>query len=117
MEQALQEKELSRIIAEFVNALEKKISVTRVVLFGSYARGMAKSYSDIDLAVFSPDIGKGKRVDEIAFLLGVARTVNSRIEPIPFSDEELHQRDERRFSRHICKVGKVVFDSNKRRAA
>ena len=38
-----------------VDALEQVPSVQAVVLGGSYARGMARAYSDIDLGVFYSD--------------------------------------------------------------
>lgn len=49
-------------IRKYVDELKKEITIDRVILFGSYARGNPKSYSDIDLAIFSKDF---KDKDEI----------------------------------------------------
>ena len=46
-------------VNNFVNFPQKeRIKISQVILFGSYAKGKQKDYSDIDLAVVSPDFGK-----------------------------------------------------------
>jgi predicted nucleotidyltransferase len=39
------------------------ITVDKIVLYGSYAKGTPQPHSDIDLAVISPDF-KGKKIME-----------------------------------------------------
>lgn len=52
--------EIVKLTAEYVGVLNRQaISVDRVYLFGSYARGTADQHSDIDLVVISPDF-RGK---------------------------------------------------------
>jgi len=81
------EKAISRTINIFVKELKKnKIEVSKIVLFGSHASGRAHEYSDIDVAVVSPDFGKN-RYREGAKLFEIASTVDSRIEPVPVSLE------------------------------
>ena len=46
--------QVRKIINEFVRALEPDIKVERVILYGSYMRGKAEEWSDIDVAVLSP---------------------------------------------------------------
>ena len=44
-----------KAVNEFVkNANENNLFIERILLFGSYAKSTAHEYSDIDLAVFSP---------------------------------------------------------------
>jgi len=40
--------------------LKKNIKIDQVILYGSYASGHMKLYSDIDIAIISPDFGKDK---------------------------------------------------------
>jgi predicted nucleotidyltransferase len=47
--------DLDEIIKSFIDALQEKITVDAIVLYGSYARGTAYELSDIDLAVISSD--------------------------------------------------------------
>lgn len=73
------------IIKKFVKALKATgISVDRVILYGSYAKGAARPDSDIDIAVISKDFGKD-RVEEGMSLFRIAGKIDSRLEPVPFS--------------------------------
>ena len=50
------DKKLYKIINSVRNALEiGGIHIDKIILFGSYARGNANEYSDIDIAVISDD--------------------------------------------------------------
>ncbi len=79
------EKTIQKIIQLFVKELRRrKIRVKKVVLFGSRASGRAHEYSDIDVAVISPDFGKD-RFEEGARLYEIASGIDPRIEPVPIS--------------------------------
>jgi len=74
-----------KIINKFVEALKDAgIAVDRVILYGSYAKGLARPDSDIDIAVVSKDFGKD-RVEEGMALFRIAGKIDSRLEPVPFS--------------------------------
>ena len=50
------------IISTYLNALQNNhIPVNQIILFGSYAKGNRKEWSDIDIALVS-DIFEGKRL-------------------------------------------------------
>lgn len=79
------EKTIQRAISAFIKELKKrKIRVAKVILYGSRASGRAHEYSDIDVAVVSPDFGKD-RYREGAKLFEIACTIDPRIEPVPIS--------------------------------
>jgi predicted nucleotidyltransferase len=79
------EKAIRQTINAFIKELKsKKIKVAKVILFGSRASGRAHEYSDIDVAVVSPDFGKD-RYREGANLFEIACAIDPRIEPIPIS--------------------------------
>lgn len=47
--------DIIKAVAEFAKSAEENhVLIEKILLFGSYAKGMAHKYSDIDLAVFSP---------------------------------------------------------------
>ena len=46
-------------VVDYVERLRQVVHVDGVYLFGSYAKGTADEWSDIDLAIVSPDFGKG----------------------------------------------------------
>ena len=53
------------IISQFAKALEQRVRVDQIILFGSWARGDATEDSDIDLLVVSPDFGVSVLADMI----------------------------------------------------
>ena len=78
------------IAKKFIKELSRQgYLVNQAFLFGSYAKGNPKSYSDIDVCVVSPKLGKDF-VSETVKLMGISQKVDMRIEPIPFSPERLN---------------------------
>ena len=67
---------------------EAGIKVNKAFLFGSYAKGNAKSYSDIDVCIVSPDLGLDF-IEEMVKLDKITWGIDSRIEATPFSPEGL----------------------------
>ena len=63
------------------------IHACRAVLFGSYVRGKANEYSDIDLVVIAPEFD-GSREISLIKALWRATITDSRIEPIPCGEKE-----------------------------
>ena len=45
--------DINNLVSKFVNLVTDEFPIKSVYLFGSYAKGEAKEYSDIDLAVVS----------------------------------------------------------------
>ncbi len=67
---------------------EHALEVRQAVVFGSYARGQADEWSDIDLVVVAPRFdGEISRAD-ISLLWRVAARTDSRIEPIPCGERQ-----------------------------
>jgi len=88
----MDKREVIRTIRKFGKALRKHgIRVDHIVLYGSHASGKAGPDSDIDVAVISGNFGKD-RVDEGMALFKIAGTINSRLEPVPISDQS-YERD------------------------
>ncbi len=64
------------------------IHTHRVVLFGSFARGEAEEYSDIDLIVIAPEFDGPREMTLIEKLWQARKSVDIRIEPIPCGERE-----------------------------
>lgn len=78
-------KSVIRVINKFARAIrEKGITIDKIVLYGSYAKGRQRRDSDIDVAVVSRDFGKD-RIEEGMFLFRIAGEIDPRIEPVPIS--------------------------------
>jgi predicted nucleotidyltransferase len=50
--------ELEKIIRIFLDEIQKTYRLDSAYLFGSYAKGTSNQWSDIDLAVVSPDFSE-----------------------------------------------------------
>ncbi|MGV8123285.1 MAG: nucleotidyltransferase domain-containing protein [Candidatus Xenobiia bacterium LiM19] len=59
---------IEEVIRHFIAGLREKISVERVILFGSRARCEALHTSDVDLAVISRDFEKMGWIERLEFL-------------------------------------------------
>ena len=78
-------KTAQRFIAE---VKKNKIPFTKAYLFGSYAKGTAKKWSDIDICIIS-DAFAGKKWDENEKKLWrIRRNIDARIEPVGISLKE-----------------------------
>jgi uncharacterized protein len=83
-QRTLNEKE-KNIIDRYARLLKQKgIKVSKIILFGSYAKGTAKPDSDIDLAVISSQFGQDN-LKEMMLLRKLALEIDSHIEPLPFT--------------------------------
>ena len=86
-------KELLNIINNYVLELSKEISINKVILFGSYAKGTNHEDSDIDLAIFSDDFSNMERIEALKFLLLKASDLTIDLQPQPFTLADLEDED------------------------
>ncbi|MDF9406759.1 MAG: Nucleotidyltransferase domain protein [Pelotomaculum sp. PtaB.Bin013] len=83
-------------LTEVINNLGNKIPIDRVYLFGSYAKGIPKPYSDVDIAVVSPVFGKDY-INETVFLMEEFADTGLIVEPHVFTRDEYNQAIEGTF--------------------
>ncbi len=90
-------------LRQFVAYVSAQARVDEVVLFGSYARGSADTWSDIDLAVVSPDLADpAVRIP----LLSMAKVViNPAISAMAFTPDEWADPDPTSFVHEIQATG------------
>ncbi|WP_034621511.1 nucleotidyltransferase domain-containing protein [Desulfovermiculus halophilus] len=79
--------EVEEAVRSFVALLRKDKRISGAYIYGSYAKGTANKWSDIDLAVISPDFSEDLFQERIA-LMKLALRVDDRIEPSPFRPED-----------------------------
>lgn len=107
--------DIRRIVHNFVSALEPNVTVDRVILYGSYARDEPHEWSDIDLAIISPDFARLRRPLRQA-LLGRALTGNTNmIEALGYSVAEYNNAERQTFLGEIKRTGKVIYTRRKRK--
>jgi predicted nucleotidyltransferase len=77
------------IVQRYLAALRAAgIRAQRAVLFGSFARGEATEWSDIDLIVIAPEFDGRKSIDLVKRLWVLTGEADNRIEPIPCGERE-----------------------------
>jgi predicted nucleotidyltransferase len=87
---ALSKDEVIEIVNGFLKVIRQKHDVREAYLFGSFAQGTPKEYSDIDLAIV---LGSVRSSDVLPFDEGFeifheAQRFNSLIEVVSFRQEE-----------------------------
>ncbi|HEY5560204.1 MAG TPA: nucleotidyltransferase domain-containing protein [Clostridiaceae bacterium] len=79
---------IQKIVEDYIDKLSRQISIDKVILFGSYAKGNTHKDSDVDIAIFSDYFKSMSRVDGIHFLLLRAMDYDIDLEPQPFTMDE-----------------------------
>ncbi len=78
------------IIKRYIEELEKNgIEIREAIIFGSFVKGIAKEWSDIDIALVSPDF-TGDRFEDRRRIVPLRRNIDNRIEPLPFRPEDFY---------------------------
>ena len=93
---ALSKDEVIKIVNGFLQTIRQKHDVRQVYLFGSFAKGMTKDYSDVDLAIVLGSVDKSEEFpfDEYFKIFHEAQKYNSLLEIVCFVQEEFDQDDE-----------------------
>ncbi len=76
--------DIRRLIAELG---KENIRIERAIVFGSQVRGSATEWSDIDVALVSPDFS-GSRFDDNCRIRKAKLRTNKRFETHPFTRED-----------------------------
>ncbi len=90
---ALSKDDVIKLVNEFIQVLRQRHDIREVYLFGSFAKGMAKEYSDVDLAVVlgSLDQTIAPPYDEHFKIFHEAQKYNSLLEVVCFNREEFDE--------------------------
>ena len=87
---AFRKDEIISEIRDLIKTIEKNgISISAAYLFGSYAKGKANEWSDIDVALVSDNFS-GIRFYDVEKLLSVLKKYNNFIEFHPFKTAEFN---------------------------
>jgi predicted nucleotidyltransferase len=86
-------KKIRKILLRYRSLLEKDgFPVKKMILYGSYARGNFKNYSDIDVCIISDKLLKNKDYYE-SYLWKKVLEVDPRIEPVGYHPKEFKDID------------------------
>ena len=81
---------VKRLAIDYADNVRQVLPVNKVILFGSFARGIATELSDVDICFFFNDFGGKSRIDIIGELLRLCRIYKGAFfEPIAFLSSEI----------------------------
>ena len=94
---------IKKTIDEYLYTLKNNnIPIQNAILFGSYANGNYKDYSDIDIALVS-DFFDGIRFLDRKKIMKITLEVSKEIEPMPFNTTQFTTDDP--FVKEIIETG------------
>jgi predicted nucleotidyltransferase len=83
---------IERSVKRFLETAGKEQRITAAYIYGSHVRGTATEWSDIDVAVVSPDFTGDRFTAQLA-LMQLAARIDDRIEPRAFTPEDFNAND------------------------
>lgn len=100
--------EIKNIVFQYVRELERHgVLVSQIILYGSYAKGKPKDYSDIDIAVVSPSFKRFDIFERQEILCKAHHNFGEPLDPIGLMPEQLKEKTG--FAREVMESGVVVY--------
>ncbi len=84
--------DIKLIARHFIEGIQKLYRIEAAYLYGSYAKGAPSEWSDIDIAIVSPDFSDDL-LNERLTLTQLAIPLDNRIEPKPFNKRSFDPND------------------------
>jgi predicted nucleotidyltransferase len=103
--------DLDRIISEFVGLVSAAVLVEAVVLYGSYVNGSPDEWSDIDIAVISPDFEGLPMWERQRIISRATAQREARLAPIGYPSSEYRNPAPHSFLREIIRTGRIVYQT------
>ncbi len=79
-------------VERFLAFVRQRLRIDAAYLYGSQAVGSARPWSDIDVAVISPDFSDDLFQERVSLMQWAAK-IDDRIEPQPFTPERFGPND------------------------
>ncbi len=108
--------EISQLITETIKKITDYINIDEALLFGSYAKGNAHQWSDIDLAIVSNDFDKDRSICYNNIKLGQkTKLYDPDLQLMSFHSKTFYEEDfvDPNFIREIKRTGKTVYTKEK----
>jgi predicted nucleotidyltransferase len=104
-------------IQEAARRLVEKFRPNRIILFGSYARGTADDYSDVDFLVITEAAKRGNRHKMMAEMDGALRGLRIAKDIVVLTLDEFEEEKEipGTTARYVSKEGRVLYERKRQR--
>ncbi|MDR1871210.1 MAG: nucleotidyltransferase domain-containing protein [Deltaproteobacteria bacterium] len=81
-------------VKSFADEVRRVLPVAKVYLYGSYAKGQANDYSDVDVCIFLTSFEDKTWFDIMGILLKISAKYEMYIEPVVFEMSDFEDKDE-----------------------
>ncbi len=100
---------VDNVVKQYVAEVRRVMPIDKAVLFGSYAKGTATKWSDVDVCFFSDAFDLDHSVDIVTKLLGIAGKYHPDycIEPRVFLTSDIE--DDNPFVREVLRTGREII--------
>lgn len=106
-------RQLKEFLDKYYQVLKQRIDVDQLILFGSYAYGNPKEWSDIDIAVISRGFSGLNDFERIKFLMDLSYNIDlpypTDVEIVGFTPAEFENPPRFSLVEEIKERGKVFF--------
>jgi len=105
---AVDNETVNKIVHQYISDVKRTMPIDKVYLYGSYAKGNQKEYSDIDICFFSNSFEFKRTLDVLTelFYLKIKYDKDILIEPNAFPSSELY--NDNPFVKEILRTGKEI---------
>jgi predicted nucleotidyltransferase len=105
--------EVLKTVRDFVADLEAlgKVRVKQAILYGSYARGRAHRWGDIDLLVVSEDFAGMSPLKRIRLVAQATFQSRRHLQAVTCTPKELEEAGPASFLAHIKRTGTVIWQA------
>ena len=101
--------EIKKVLREYKDELKRhNIRITKVILYGSYAKGHPRPYSDIDLVIVSPDLARFPPLRRQELLAELTMNIDAPLEVLGYTPEEFKKSNYTIFGQIIRETGKLL---------
>ena len=105
----LTEQQLNNIINDYITKLKQRINLEQIILYGSYAKGNANEWSDIDLYIVSKELPENELKGTNGFNLDcLVGKFDPRLEVIGINPNQLKDPIEKSFFEEVRTKGKLI---------
>lgn len=95
----------------FLNRVKKESDRKKVILFGSFAEGNQREWSDIDLAVISDDFERMNHFERMVYLGKLAWWADAvSVESLGYTSDEYKNATKLDFLGEIKRTGKIIYE-------
>ena len=103
--------EIEDLVMRYVETLAtKNIHAECVILYGSYAKGTAQPYSDIDIVIISEDLERWPIIERLQMLSRATLSLKAPFEVLGYTPEEIQKNGKDSILwEEISKTGKEIY--------